>query len=79
MQQLDEIDDAGAQGRLPLDTTPDDEAGGREDPRRDARSRQRAVEQSKDAVRRRFGAGAVGPAALVEPADSAPDPGSEPA
>ena len=83
MQQLDEIDDTGAQGRLPLDTNPDTDTDtdtdSRGDPRRDARSRQRAVEQSKDAVRRRFGAGAVGPAALVEPSDSAPEPGPEPA
>ncbi len=74
MQQLDELDGTGAQERLPLD--PD--ADGRDDARRDARSRQRAVEQSKDAVRRRFGAGAVGPAALVDPADSAPEHGAEP-
>ncbi len=74
MQQLEELEDTGAQGRLPLDT----DADGREDPRRDVRSRQRAVEQSKDAVRRRFGPGAVGPAVLVDPADFAPEHGAEP-
>jgi DNA polymerase-4 len=68
VQQID--DGAGAQGRLPLDG--DGGAGGR-DPRR------RAVEESMDAVRRRFGDDAVGPAALMEPATPPdPEPGTGP-
>jgi DNA polymerase-4 len=68
VQQID--DGAGAQGRLPLDG--DGDAGGR-DPRR------RAVEESMDAVRRRFGDDAVGPAALMEPATPPdPEPGAGP-
>jgi DNA polymerase-4 len=68
VQQID--DGAGAQGRLPLDG--DGDAGGR-DPRR------RAVEESMDAVRRRFGNDAVGPAALMEPATPPdPEPGTGP-
>jgi DNA polymerase-4 len=70
MQQLNELDDAGSQGQLPLDKRVSDG----EDPRPDARARRRAVEQSKDAVRRRYGSGAVGPAALVEPSDGTVEP-----
>jgi DNA polymerase-4 len=65
MQQLQDVDDpeggAGAQDRLPLDL---DGAARGSDPRR------REVEESMDAVRKRFGDDAVGPAALMDGATS---------
>ena len=70
MQQLHELDETGAQGRLPLDTPGND----RDDPRAGARARRRAVERSKDAIRRRYGADAVGPATFVEHAQDAEEP-----
>jgi DNA polymerase-4 len=65
MQQLQEIDgtDAGAgpPDQLPLDIEHDETSAARGgDPR------QRAVEDSMDAVRRRFGDDAVGAAALLD-------------
>ncbi len=71
VQQLQIVDDLngddGMQDQLPLDL--DRGAARGSDPR------QRAVEESMDAVRKRFGDGAVGPAALMQRAPS-PDPGT---
>jgi len=69
VQQLHAVDDpdadAGTQDQLPLDL--DGGAARGSDPR------QRAVEESMDAVRKRFGDDAVGPAALM-PRGASPDP-----
>ena len=75
MQQLRQVDDldevSGTQGELPFDIHAGAARGS--DPRR------RAVEDSMDAVRKRFGDGAVGPAALMDRAAHAePDPRVDP-
>jgi DNA polymerase IV len=74
MQQLRDVGDledaAGTQDELPLDL--DGGAARGSNPRR------RAVEDSMDAVRKRFGDGAVGPATLMDRAAHAePDPQGE--
>jgi DNA polymerase-4 len=76
MQQLhdvDGLDEGGATSdQLPLDVDGDDDGAARgSDPRR------RAVENSMDAVRKRFGDDAVSPAALMDRgAHTEPDPGA---
>jgi DNA polymerase IV len=64
VQQLQDVDDrdggVGSEDQLPLDLDASADAARGSDPR------QRAVEASMDAVRKRFGDDAVGPAALME-------------
>ncbi|HKH26631.1 MAG TPA: DNA polymerase IV [Acidimicrobiia bacterium] len=76
MQQLYELDDpdeGGEHDQLPLDIDHPDDAGAA----RGGDRRRRAVEDSMDAVRRRFGDDAVGSAALLDRgAHSEPKPGA---
>ena len=76
MQQLHELDDpdgGGEHDQLPLDIDHGDDAGAA----RGGDRRRRAVEDSMDAVRRRFGDDAVGAAALLDRgAHSEPEPGA---
>jgi hypothetical protein len=65
MQQLHHIDGTDA-GNGPTDQLPLDIEGGDTSAARGGDSRQRAVEDSMDAVRRRFGDDAVGAAALLD-------------
>jgi DNA polymerase IV len=76
VQQLQDVDDhdgtAGGEHQLPFERDADLGPARGSDPRR------RAVEASMDAVRRRFGDDAVGPAALMEQdANSHPKRGAE--
>src|ERR671910_1276241 len=76
MQQLHELEDpdgGGEHDQLPLDIDHADDAGAA----RGGDRRRRAVEDSMDAVRRRFGDDAVGSAALLDRgAHSEPEPGA---
>jgi DNA polymerase-4 len=69
LQDVDLGDSAGAQDQLPLDVDPGAARG--------TDARRRAVEDSMDAVRKRFGDDAVGPATLIDrTAHSEPERGA---
>jgi DNA polymerase IV len=77
VQQLQDVDDhdgnSGSEDQLPLVLDANADAARGSDPRR------RAVEASMDAVRKRFGDDAVGPAALMEHGEqSEPERGAPP-